>query len=204
MTSSTADSQELSLFHRGFDKLFPAIRFLYEKILGHAWFSQITPQLWLGGAPVYKRDYEEILRLGITAVVNIRAERADETEFYDKHGIRHVRYRVPDVQVPDEKILTDAVDWIAEQVNDGRVVLVHCAKGRGRSATLLAAYFMREQGMTFDEAAATMKHKRSLTKLEERHRRVLEAWMAEQNADGPAATGSGAERDHSDPDHSPA
>jgi protein-tyrosine phosphatase len=180
MTSSATQPKKLSLFHRGFDKLFPAIRYMYESLLGHAWFSEITPQLWLGGAPAYERDYEEILRRGINAVVNIRAEREDDTAFYDRHDIRHVRYHVPDMMAPDANTLTHAVDWIAEQVNDGRVVLVHCAKGRGRSAALLAAYLMREEGMTFDEAVAAMKAKRPLTKLEPRHRRILQAWLADE------------------------
>ncbi len=160
---------------------YPLIRFSYETLLGHVWFSQITPQLWLGGAPTYRRDYERLKQLGIGAVVNIRAERADETAFYDRHGIVHVRYRVPDVLVPDETTITQAVDWIKAQVDDRRVVLVHCAKGRGRSATLLAGYLMREQGLTYDEANALMKSKRPLTKLEDRHRRVLEKWMAGQS-----------------------
>ncbi len=180
MSLPDAAGDELSLFHRLFDKLFPVIRFIYERILGHIWFSPITPQLWLGGAPVYRRDYDELLRLGIDAVVNVRAERADETSFYERHDIRHVRYRVPDILVPDAATLTAAVDWITEQVDDGRVVLIHCAKGRGRSATLLAGYLMREQGMAFDEALHAMKRQRPLTKLESRHRHVLEAWLREQ------------------------
>lgn len=165
-------------FHRVFDRLYPAIRFTYERVMGHVWFSQVTPELWLGGAPTYGRDFEELLRIGITAVVDMRAERAAEPAFFAQHGIAHRQYRVPDVTVPGEEILTDAVDWIGAQVADGRTVLVHCAKGRGRSATVLAAYLMATQGMTFDEADELLRSRRRLVKLQERHRRVLESWMA--------------------------
>jgi len=154
------------------------IRFVYERLMGQAWFSAITPQLWLGGAPTYRRDYARLLAIGVGAVVNIRAERADDTAFYDRHDIRHVRYWTPDVETPNAATITHAADWIKAQVDAGRVTLIHCAKGRGRSATLLAAYLMREQGLTFSEANDLLKSKRPLTKLEERHRVVLEAWLA--------------------------
>ena len=68
--------------------------------------------------------------------------------------------------------------WIDDQLTDGRTMLVHCAKGRGRSATVLAAYLMRTRGMTFDEASELLHSKRALVELEARHRRVLESWIA--------------------------
>jgi len=179
-----ASEYRLDLFHRIFDKLYPLIRFTYERVLGHEWFSQVTPQLWLGGAPTYGRDYRRLLEIGVGAVVNIRAERADDTAFYARHGIHHVRYWVPDVEVPDAATIGRAVTWIKAQVDAGRTVLIHCAKGRGRSATLLAAYLMAERGFTFEQANALLKSKRPLTKLEERHRRVLEAWLADYRGDG--------------------
>ena len=177
-------SQRVTPWHWAFDKLYPLIRFTYETIQGHPWFDQITPadgvdaELWIGGAPTYRRDYAFLLHQRIRAVLNVRAERSDNLDFYDRHGIAHVRYFVPDVGVPDGDTITAAVDWIAQQVADGRPVLIHCAKGRGRSATLLAGYLMREAGYAFEEAEALIRSKRSLTKLEGRHRQQLEAWIA--------------------------
>jgi protein tyrosine phosphatase (PTP) superfamily phosphohydrolase (DUF442 family) len=176
---------QVGLFHRVFDRFYPAIRFTYERGMGHAWFSEVTPQLWLGGAPTYGRDFDEILALGITGVVDMRAEREAEAEFFAEHGIAHRQYFVPDVTVPDEEVLTDAVGAITAWVGEGRTVLIHCAKGRGRSATVLAAYLMKTEGMSFDQVSAFLTEKRALVKLQDRHREVLESWIVKQEQ-GPA------------------
>src|SRR6476659_2435110 len=158
--SSPESRPRLSRFHRAFDRLYPAIRFTYEGLLGHAWFSRIGPRLWLGGAPTYRRDYEAILTLRITAVLDTRAERVSDHAFYDRHGIAHREFLVPDVTVPDEAVLTEAVAWIDEQLAAGRTMLIHCAKGRGRSATVLAAYLMKSEDMSFDEARELLRARR--------------------------------------------
>jgi hypothetical protein len=188
--SSPEGPPHLGLLHRSFDRLYPAIRFTYERLLGQVWFSRVTPALWLGGAPTYRRDLDELLRLGITAVVDMRAERDADRAFFDSHDIAHRQYRIPDVTVPDEDVLTDAVDWITARILDGRVVLIHCAKGRGRSATVLAAYLMDAEGMTFDEVDDLLTRKRPLVKLQDRHRRMLESWMARRRAARPLSQAS--------------
>ncbi len=94
---------------------------------------------------------------------------------------------MPDVTVPDAGVLTEAVAWIDDQLADGRTVLIHCAKGRGRSATVLAAYLMKTEGMSFDAVRDLLRSRRALVKLEDRHRRVLESWVAGPDVPVPPA-----------------
>lgn len=164
-------------FHYVFDKLFIFIRFFYEKIQRQRWFDEITPQLWLGGAPHYPRDYDTLLETGIDAVVNIRAERHDDFELYKRHGIDYLQLKVYDILIPPPEIIDEGVAFIHKHIDAGNTVLVHCAKGRGRSVVLVAAYLMRYEGMSFDKARQLLSEKRPLTNLQSRHRQALDSWM---------------------------
>ena len=48
--------------------------------------------------------------------------------------------------------------------------------GKAKSATLVAAYLMRHEDLPYDDCFILMKDARPLVKLEDRHRRRLEAW----------------------------
>jgi hypothetical protein len=52
---------------------------------------------------------------------------------------------------------------------------------------------MRYEGLSFDEARAELSAARPLVNLSGRHRRALEAWIAEAEGRDPAPTGAAAE-----------
>ena len=173
-------------FHWLFDKLFPFTRFVYEKVRGHQWVSKITPNLWLGGAPLYARDYNFILDNQISAVVNIRAEREDDSDLYQANDVAYLQLKVLDMIVPPVEMIDLGIQWMHQQVEEGRTVFVHCAKGRSRSAMLLAAYLMEYEGMSLAEAHQLMIEKRPLTNLTAHHLIRLESWWESKQAAVPA------------------
>ena len=163
--------------HWTFDKLYPAIRFVYERVQGHPWFQSIDANLWMGGAPTYDRDYDFIIQEDITAVVDVRAERESDLALFDRHGIDHMKLEVLDVLVPSPEALDAGTEFIDKHIRAGGKVLVHCAKGRGRSATMVAAYLMRYQGYDYAGARELLVNRRPLVNLQGRHQRALESWI---------------------------
>jgi len=65
-------------------------------------------------------------------------------------------------------------DYIAAALSEGKVVLVHCLAGKGRTGSVLAAYMMAYEGKTARQALDDLRAKRkgSVELLQERN--VLE------------------------------
>ena len=69
------------------------------------------------------------------------------------------------IQTPDYKgvnlmLVDEGADWVAKQIKAGKNVYVHCKSGKGRSATVVAAYLMKYHGYTFKEVQAYIRGKR--------------------------------------------
>jgi hypothetical protein len=118
--------------------------------------SQITPRLHLGGQ-YRRRGWSALARRGITAVVNLR------TEFDDRDaGIAPPRYlHLPTVDdlPPSIGQLRQGVAFIAEEIERGGAVYVHCGAGVGR-APLMAAAYLVSSGLTPAQAWETIRQAR--------------------------------------------
>lgn len=101
--------------------------------------TEIIPGLFLGGQ--YRRyGWSRLEARGVTAVVNLRVEWDDLAL-----GIAPERYlHLPTVDdaAPSLAHLRQGVEFIAEELQRGGAVYVHCGSGIGRAATMVAAYLV--------------------------------------------------------------
>lgn len=91
----------------------------------------------------------------------------------------YLNLAVWDTHAPTPAQIERGVAWALGQRAAGCPVLVHCAHGHGRSATVLAAILIAEGAAAGPaEAEALMKAQRPRVRLNKRQMGALKAWAA--------------------------
>jgi protein-tyrosine phosphatase len=136
----------------------------------------------LGGDIMFD-DLDRLQGLGVDAVLNLCAERADNRHQLDKAGIAYLWLPVMDVFPPTFDQIMQGMSWIERQLQDNRTIYIHCAVGVGRSATLLACWLLYAKRMTVSQALHFLKTRRpqvGLTRLQVRRLEEFEEWLTQQ------------------------
>ncbi|XP_073132657.1 protein-tyrosine-phosphatase MKP1-like isoform X2 [Henckelia pumila] len=122
--------------------------------------SRILDHIYLGSDAVAKN--REILRQnGITHVLNCVGFVCPE---YFKSELVYKTLWLHDCPSEDiTSILYDVFDYFEDVREQGKRVLVHCCQGVSRSNSLVIAYLMWKEGMSFDDAFQHVKAARGVT-----------------------------------------
>jgi protein tyrosine phosphatase (PTP) superfamily phosphohydrolase (DUF442 family) len=120
--------------------------------------SWITDRLAVGGR-IHPQDIKPLARLGVTHVVDTRAEYMDDGAALAKEGIELLYLPTPDTQPLTVAQMLEGARWVQERMQRGGRVLVHCEHGVGRSA-LLACAVLVYGGMHARDALALVQQKR--------------------------------------------
>lgn len=93
--------------------------------------SRVNDWLHVGGG-VPRSRYAELKALGITAVIDLRAERCDDAQALAALGIELLHLPVTDRYPPSVEQLMRGVEWALPRLEQGGHLFTHCEHGVGR------------------------------------------------------------------------
>lgn len=131
----------------------------YYNYFENAWeANEIMDGIYLG-ALSSSYNKEELKKKRITHVVSVLAG-------YDPPFPGEFNYMVINALDNNNSKLIDVFDevnaFIADAIMNNENVLIHCAYGRSRSATITAAYLIHTFGMDVERVLSVLKSKRSI------------------------------------------
>jgi dual specificity phosphatase 12 len=153
---------------------------------------QVMSNLWIGDY-ASSQDTAELNKHGITHIVCASTSRATLSSsakqaadpfpsavkqgYADPAGFKMHRILIDDTDRTNIiEHFPAACDFIAEARMHSKGVLVHCQAGVSRSSTLVAAYLMREMGLTTEQALQKIRKTRKQAEPTEFFMLQLELW----------------------------
>ncbi|XP_058645116.1 dual specificity protein phosphatase 26-like isoform X2 [Onychostoma macrolepis] len=126
--------------------------------------DEVWPRLYIGDQEI-AANRKELVKLGITHILNCAQSKwRGGAEYYAGMNITYHGIEAHDSPSFDMSVnFYPAAEFIHRALSTRGTVLVHCAIGLSRSATLVLAYLMIRQNMTLVEAIKTVKDHRGVT-----------------------------------------
>jgi atypical dual specificity phosphatase len=131
--------------------------YLVNKPTNFSWV--IKDGLAGSGMPMTYSQFIWLIRHGIEAIVTIREAPLPSTWFANK-AIDYFHLKVEDYGAPSLIDIDATVNYVKEHISDGKPVMVHCAAGKGRTGTILAAYFLKYFNLTAEQAIKKVRELR--------------------------------------------
>jgi atypical dual specificity phosphatase len=108
------------------------------------------------GLPITEDEFRWVVDKGIKSIVSVR-EVPLPSKWFDGGEIDYLHLMVEDYGAPTMEVLDEIVDYIDKKIRSGKAVLVHCAAGKGRTGAVLAAYMIKKEKLTAEQAIENIR-----------------------------------------------
>jgi len=135
------------------------LRWIYGRIFGKPMnFSFIDEFVAASATPMQKKEVDWLReKNGIGAILSIRE---DPLAAGWIEGLDYLDVPVRNHFPPTLEQLKGSVDFIVNETRERKKIDVHCAAGKGRTGTVLAAYLCYAYGLSAEEAIKQVRAKR--------------------------------------------
>ncbi len=134
-------------------------------------YDKITDHIFVGSSICCQTHFEqELLRHGITANISLEEERPDVPPGVDVFLWLPTTNNLP----PSNTSMQVGISLLKNLENQNIITYVNCRFGCGRAPTLVAGYFVREKGMTANEAMRLVAEKRPVAHFDKTQINALE------------------------------
>jgi atypical dual specificity phosphatase len=137
-------------------KIGNAYRWIYGRMLNRPTnFSWVIEGKLAGsGMPMNYSQFLWVMTHGVKAIVTVREVPLPSKWFSNGNGddVDYFHLRVEDYSAPSLEEIDNTIDYIQQQISKNKPVMVHCAAGRGRTGTILAAYLIKKENVTANQA----------------------------------------------------
>ena len=127
--------------------------------------SEPTGFVWIyegklagSGYPASKSQVAWLGRKGISSILSVTEDSLPSS--WIPKSIDYFHVPMQDHEPPNQGSLASAAVRIESELSAGRVVLVHCQAGRGRTMCAIGAYLIQSKNMGAQEALDFMRAKR--------------------------------------------
>lgn len=150
-------------------------RWIYSKILSSPTnFSWVIENRLAGsGLPLTFNQFRWLLDHKITSIVTVREVPLPSDWLRNPYAggksgnseslstINYLHLPVEDYKAPTIEQLKSAISFIENEISSNRsAVLVHCAAGKGRTGTILAAYLLKNDLLSVEETIKKLRRLR--------------------------------------------
>jgi atypical dual specificity phosphatase len=102
-------------------------------------------------------DLDLLKSVGITALISL-TERDFPQDALARHSLTNLHMPIEDRKAPTPAEMDALVMRMRQMLDNGEVLAVHCLAGLGRTGTILAAYLVKEKGLSAQSALNQIRY----------------------------------------------